>query len=526
MCRKLLAIVARRCTLLRLVVDLTAVEREKESKEALVQQKRKITRQWEVLNRLKKRYAALDARAAADNSRLSDEYQARAAAYYAVTRAFNQLQSKFRHFKAVDLARLEQVRAMKEEELGELLDQLLQAEHFISTFVAGLPTGSQSAETSDSSSGRGSGSYGGSDHDEVGNGSLGLELVGRAVTLEPLAAAAAAAAFGPGREPGEVVALPAGEAAGDAGGLIPAFHPGRPDGRQDTQQAPSSIRAEQQGERSEADVDAAICGIEPLAWQELSVSADSGALSLLLPGASTAANAMQATKLRQLLAQVPAGADGRLHADAVARSLGLQHQATVAALQRLYAGAGERVEQGACPSPSTDLAASIQPRPPTAKGAAAEGSSSDGSVDGNAGEQGTFSLEQVERGMARLLQLLAHSSSSKAAAAAAGGAEQQPANGCVTNRTSASAPAGPQPTSKQYWQARADAVLPPCVACAWALLERQAGHQFATLQGRTATADEVLALRQENERLKASLAEALNNPMNKQLQLPPTLLLR
>lgn len=36
----------------------TAVEREKESKEALTQQKRKITRQWEVLNRLKKRWVA------------------------------------------------------------------------------------------------------------------------------------------------------------------------------------------------------------------------------------------------------------------------------------------------------------------------------------------------------------------------------------------------------------------------------------------------------------------------------------
>lgn len=34
----------------------TAVEREKESKEALAQQKRKIMRQWEVLNRLKKRW--------------------------------------------------------------------------------------------------------------------------------------------------------------------------------------------------------------------------------------------------------------------------------------------------------------------------------------------------------------------------------------------------------------------------------------------------------------------------------------
>jgi hypothetical protein len=80
------------------------VERERESKDALAQQKRKVTRQWEVLARLKKRHAAADARAAADNARLSDDYQA-------VARAFNHLQSKFRHFKAADLARFDKARA-------------------------------------------------------------------------------------------------------------------------------------------------------------------------------------------------------------------------------------------------------------------------------------------------------------------------------------------------------------------------------------------------------------------------------
>lgn len=67
-----------------------------------MQQKRKITRQWEVLNRLRKRHVAAESRAAAENARLSDEYQN-------VTRAFNHLQSKFRHFKAADLIRFEKV---------------------------------------------------------------------------------------------------------------------------------------------------------------------------------------------------------------------------------------------------------------------------------------------------------------------------------------------------------------------------------------------------------------------------------
>lgn len=472
----------------------------------------------------------------------------------AVTRAFNQLQSKFQHFKAVDLARFEQVglagkgtrkamgvsrhallfgahcsdgvalsrlfasadplcsllpplahppqvRAMKEEELGDLLDQLLHAEHFISTFVAGLPADAQAAGSSgsNSSGGRNSSDVGlgaqGSSGEGTGS-SLGLELVGRAVTVDPLAAAAAAAAFGPGQEPGEVVALPAGEAGDEAAGLIPAFHPaGKQDGHQGTQQAPNLAGAEQQEEqREEACRNAAIGGIEPLAWQELSVSADSGALSLLLVGSSSG-GAGRAAKLRQLLTQVPAGADGRLSTDAVARSLGLQHQATVAALQRLFAGAGEAVERvHRLSPPSANLAASSQPQPTSAESAAAAGDADASSTDGTAGSAGAqeaFSLEQVEAGMARLLQLLASSSTSQAATCAGGKEERQPAHVGGPTITAAAAPVGPQPTSKHYWQSRAEAVLPPSVARAWALLERQATQQFAMLQGRTATADEV-----------------------------------
>ncbi len=82
---------------------LAAVERERECKEALLQQKRRITRQWEALSRLRKRHAAAEARAGVENARLSDEYRH-------VTAAFNHLQSKFRHFKAADLARFERVR--------------------------------------------------------------------------------------------------------------------------------------------------------------------------------------------------------------------------------------------------------------------------------------------------------------------------------------------------------------------------------------------------------------------------------
>ena len=37
---------------------------------------------------------------------------------------------------------------------------------------------------------------------------------------------------------------------------------------------------------------------------------------------------------------------------------------------------------------------------------------------------------------------------------------------------------------------------------------------------------QVLALRQENDRLKSALADLLNSPLNRELLLPPTLLLR
>lgn len=157
--------------------------------------------------------------------------------------------------------------------------------------------------------------------------------------------------------------------------------------------------------------------------------------------------------------------------------------------------------------------------------------------------------------------------------ASAGGADAgagPPASTAVPGQEGAAAPdspAGtgaakpaPPPTSRQFWQERVDAVLPPAVARAWALLERQASQQLAALQGRTASADEVrrlvgncrcagrcnclstrastdampmrctpvqvLALQRENEALKGTLAALLNSPLNKQLQLPPTLLLR
>ncbi|KAL4436661.1 hypothetical protein ABPG75_003800 [Micractinium tetrahymenae] len=453
------------------------VERERESKEALMQQKRRITRQWEVLNRLRKRHAAAEARAAAENARLSDEYQH-------VTRAFNHLQSKFRHFKAADLARFERVRVMKEEELGELLEQLLEAEEFISSFVVGLPP--PAAEAAGAAGPAGA----------AGEAAGGLELVGQAVAVDPLAASAAAvAAEG---LPAEVVAVPASEGSG-AGQLIAAYHPGREVGNQAGESSSSSSASAAGpapfGRDASGGGGPALDGI---AEEELRASADTGALSLLLDPSSLQ---LQAAQLRQLLAQLPTAlAGGGLTAEAVARSLGLQRASTVAALERAFAGS----------SVGHNLADTIRPR-----GQAEQGE--EGQEQQPQGGSSTFTAEQVEQGLCRLLQQVLTAPGSRPGASSP--ASPQPA-------TRGPASSAAQPTSKQYWQGRVDAALPIAVGRAWALLEAQAGKRLAMLQGRTGLADEVLALRQENDGLKASLAELLNSPLNRELQLPPTLLLR
>lgn len=357
-----------------------------------------------------------------------------------------------------------QVRAMKEGELEELLGNLLEAEHLIASFVAGLPPTASSTSASTSSASA-SGSCTGEVESSAG---LGLEVVGTAVAVDPLAAAAAAVAFGAGEAPAEVVSVPAGEA-GEAGRLIPAY---RPSGQDADGGGQSRLTDGPDARPSSA------AGMDALAWEELSASADSGALSLLLADGSA-----QGAKLRQLVAQVPTTADGRLTAAAAARSLGLRHGATVATLALLFAGSAclELGTSGA----ASELAQTIQPREPEAAGGDTSGSSSSNAADAHVPEA-AFSQAQVENGLGRLLQLLAPGGSSVAR-------EQPPAKAAGRQRGTAVAPAAatPQPTSKQYWQARADAALPASVARSWQLLERQAGQQFATLQARVGTADEV-----------------------------------
>ncbi|KAL4435227.1 hypothetical protein ABPG77_001909 [Micractinium sp. CCAP 211/92] len=455
------------------------VERERECKEALLQQKRRITRQWEALSRLRKRHAAAEARAGVENARLSDEYRH-------VTAAFNHLQSKFRHFKAADLARFERVHAMKEEELGELLEQLLQAEAVISCFAQGLPlpTAEEAAGAAGSAGSAGS---------EAG----GLQLVGRAVVLDPLAASAAVA----DGLPAEVVAVPAPAADSEAGQLIPAYHP-----------SCDRAHSAEQGSADTSDDTAVLAlscleisssgGLAPdgLAEEELRASVDTGALSLLLDPAS---GQLRGDQLQHLLARLSGAAPGSgLTAEAVARSLGLQRPGTVAMLEHAFGGDG---------SVNAPLADTIRPRLAEVEGSEGQ------ELSAKSGSGSIFTARQVEVGLAHLVQQYRQVHSDRPGSQSPG--------------LPASAPSGPdsvrvQPTSRQYWQARADAVLPAAMVRAWKLLEAQAGERLAMMQGRTGLAEEVLALRKENDELKAALTEELNSPLHRELQLPPTLLLR
>ncbi|KAG2497477.1 hypothetical protein HYH03_004630 [Edaphochlamys debaryana] len=96
-------------------------EREKENSTTIESQKKKLSRQRDILSSLKQRYAEADRRYRDDNMRLTDEYKR-------ITEQFKDLQSKFRHFELVDTKKYKEVWGMKESEVAALVRQLLQAD--------------------------------------------------------------------------------------------------------------------------------------------------------------------------------------------------------------------------------------------------------------------------------------------------------------------------------------------------------------------------------------------------------------
>ena len=375
---------------------------------------------------------------------------------------------------------------MKEGELEGLLGSLLEAQALIAAYAAGPPPPPPaSAAATESAAGSGSAADGVEADEgsaEGGSPELDLAVVGTALPPGALAAGAAeAVAFGPGEAPAEVVAVPGGEAAQ----LIPAYRPAAA-GQEGQDDVPATSAAAASAPAGPAHLPRrrSVDGMDALAWSELSASVDSGALSLALPSSGGSGGGQASQQLQQLVAQVPAAGpeDDGVTADAVARSLGLHQRATVATLRLLFGGS-QRLE---LPGPAIELAQTVGAR--GAEAAAEAGNAEAGDADaGSASSDGSscgaaakpvpvFSRAQVEQGLARLLRLLA---------------PEAPTPAVVDGASDAASTAQAQPTSKLFWQARVDATLPPGVARAWQLLERQAGQQLATLQARAGAADEV-----------------------------------
>ncbi|KAJ9522954.1 hypothetical protein QJQ45_023754 [Haematococcus lacustris] len=100
------------------------VERDHENQATINQQKRKISRQRDILSGLKARYAETERKHIEENMRLTDEYKR-------ITEQFKDLQGKFRHFETVDTKKYAEVWAMKEAEVAAKVRQLLQADKVI-----------------------------------------------------------------------------------------------------------------------------------------------------------------------------------------------------------------------------------------------------------------------------------------------------------------------------------------------------------------------------------------------------------
>ncbi|KAK9817150.1 hypothetical protein WJX72_010361 [[Myrmecia] bisecta] len=100
------------------------VERDAENQSTINQQKRKISRQRDVLSTLKQRYQDCEKKSIDENMRVTDEYKR-------ITEAFRDLQGKFKHFQAADMRRFGKVWAMKQEQMQGLAQQVLQADRLI-----------------------------------------------------------------------------------------------------------------------------------------------------------------------------------------------------------------------------------------------------------------------------------------------------------------------------------------------------------------------------------------------------------
>eukprot|EP00899_Mesostigma_viride_P006912 jgi/Mesvir1/16221/Mv08475-RA.1 len=107
------------------------VERDLENQSTINQQKRKISRQRDILSGLKAKYAEMDKKCQEENNKLTEEYKR-------VTEQFKDLQGKYKHFEQNDIERYRQIWEMNEAEVAKLVRKVLEADKVIHEQQLGL----------------------------------------------------------------------------------------------------------------------------------------------------------------------------------------------------------------------------------------------------------------------------------------------------------------------------------------------------------------------------------------------------
>jgi dynein regulatory complex protein 1 len=106
-------------------------ERDIENSNTINQQKRKLARLQDNLSSLMAKYTKTDKQYKQNNIELTDEYRR-------ITEQFQDLQGKYRHFQMSDAKKFDEVWAMKEGQVKELLALVLQADKIIHEQQLGL----------------------------------------------------------------------------------------------------------------------------------------------------------------------------------------------------------------------------------------------------------------------------------------------------------------------------------------------------------------------------------------------------
>lgn len=99
-------------------------ERDMENTATLSQQKKKLAKLKDSLNNLMQKYQEKDTKDRKRNDDLTEEYRR-------ITKQYKDLQTKFRHFELADNETFEQLWAMHEGEVKELVDKVLTADDII-----------------------------------------------------------------------------------------------------------------------------------------------------------------------------------------------------------------------------------------------------------------------------------------------------------------------------------------------------------------------------------------------------------